>query len=60
MRERGALAEDVTNAAWTATTATLQEDKGTWRVEGGTDLDGDPLCLVVAPRDDGTFVVTVM
>jgi len=60
MRERGALAEDVTNAAWTETAATFQEDHRTWRVDGGVDLDGDALCLVVAPRDDGTLVVTLM
>jgi hypothetical protein len=26
----------------------------------GLDLDGEVVVLVVAPRDDGTFVVTVM
>jgi hypothetical protein len=60
MIERNIMAEDVNNAAFTATTAKFQRDKGTWRLEGGLDLDGEVVVLVVAPRDDGTFVVTVM
>lgn len=60
MAERNILAEDVNNAAFTATSAKLQEEHGTWRLEGGRDLDGDLVVLVVAPRDDGTFIVTVM
>jgi hypothetical protein len=36
------------NALVDATTATRPHDRGNWRVEGGADLDGDELTVIVA------------
>ncbi len=57
MDDRGASRADVRSALITATSARRQE-RGTWRVEGGRDLDGDDLTAVVDIEAD-VIVVTV-
>jgi hypothetical protein len=49
---------DVRHALWTATAAFRQADRGTWRVEGGLDIDGDPLTLICVIEAD-VIVVTL-
>jgi len=58
MIERGARRRDVENALLDATTATRQSDRDNWRVEGGADLDGDELTVIVALEAD-VVIVTV-
>ena len=41
-----------------ATSATEQRDRGCWRVQGGVDLDGDDLTVIVALEAD-VVVVTL-
>lgn len=57
MDDRRASRDDVRSALITATSARRQE-RGTWRVEGGRDLDGDGLTAVVDIEAD-VIVVTV-
>lgn len=58
--ERSANALDVEKAIWTATTAVYRAEDDSWRLDGGVDLDGDSLSVVLAFKDDGTArVVTV-
>lgn len=58
MDERGATREDVRNALRSSTDATWQPDRGTWKVTGGVDLDGDDLVCAVDIEDD-VIVVTI-
>lgn len=57
MEERNVTRRDIGHALRSATAAILQED-GSWRIEGGTDDDGEPLTVVVAFTGRGV-VVTV-
>ena len=54
---RGVQFGDIRHALKSCTTASLQ-DNGRWRMEGGTDLDGDVLTPVCAIEDE-VFVVTL-
>jgi len=54
---RRASRADVRNALVTATSSRRQ-DRGTWRVEGGQDLDGDDLTAIVDIEAD-VIVVTI-
>jgi len=47
MAQRGAIARDVISALVTATSATWQTDNQNYRVEGGVDLDGDEMTVIV-------------
>jgi len=60
MSSRGASAEDVKHAILSATSATEQADRKTIRLEGGTDIDGEDLKVVVAEDPRGLRIVTVM
>lgn len=51
-------AQDIKHAVLTATTAIAQE-QGKFRLEGGSDLDGDALAVVVREIQPGLFIVTV-
>ena len=57
MDTRGASRNDVRRALITATSARRQ-DRGTWRVEGGRDLEGDDLTAIVDIEAD-VIVVTL-
>jgi hypothetical protein len=58
--QRNASALDVKNAILTATTAVYREENDAWKLEGGVDLDDEPLSVVLAFKNDGTAkVVTV-
>ena len=56
--EANATRYDVQNALVTAKRALHQPANDRWRVEGGTDLDGDDLVLVVVFEGD-VVVITV-
>ena len=58
MADRGATVRDVLNALDTATDVTWQLDRQNWRVQGGTDLDGDDLTVIVDLEAD-VIVVTL-
>ena len=58
MADRGATREDLRSALVTATTAIRQPDRENWRIEGGTDNDGDDLTVIVDLEAD-VIVVTV-
>ena len=58
MQQRGADRNDVKNALISATSATWQDDHDTWRVAGGSDLDGDDLTVYVDIQAD-VVVVTI-
>jgi hypothetical protein len=57
MAERGATAADATTALSTSTSASLQAN-GNYRCDGGADLDGDDLTVIVALEAD-VVVITV-
>ena len=59
-RPDGIRAKDVETAVLSATTAVFNNEKLTWKLVGGTDIDGDALTVVVAVRDDGVLVVTLL
>ena len=56
MNERGVTERDLRRALQTATTASYQDDRENWRVDGGTDIDGDDLMLIC---DLGVDVIVV-
>lgn len=56
--ERSVQRVDLQEAMRTATNATFQSDRDTWRIDGGKDFDGDDLTVVVV-FDAGVVVVTV-
>jgi hypothetical protein len=58
MADRGATRVDLRSALVTATTAIRQPDRGNWRIEGGTDNDGDDLAVIVDLEAD-VIVVTL-
>ena len=63
MSERGVSAEDVKRAILTATSAQEQrEEQGDIRIrlEGGRDIDGGSLTVVVAEDQRGLRLVSVM
>jgi len=57
MRDRRLKRQEVARALVEATVAVAQDD-GTWRVDGGSDLDGEPVTLIVA-LDRGVLIVTI-
>ena len=57
MRERNATAEDIRAAIKTSTSCTAAQEER-WRLDGGTDLDGEALSVIVI-LDDGVLVVTL-
>jgi len=59
MPERGAQARDVECAVKTATSATWRPSDSSWRLSGGTDLDGQPLDVAVAIEGNTVRVITV-
>jgi hypothetical protein len=59
-RAGGIRARDVDEAVRTAMTAIWQADRGTWKLIGGTDLDGDPLTVVVAIDDDRSVTLVTV
>jgi hypothetical protein len=59
MQERSAEPGDVKNAILTAAVAIEQEENAV-RLEGGTDLDGDSLTVVVREIQPGLFIITVL
>jgi|GEM_PF-1621737 len=58
MNERGVTLRDVQSAMASATSAAWHETEETWRVNGGTDLEGDPLVLCVVVNWD-VLLVTI-
>jgi hypothetical protein len=58
MSTRGAKAADVRNALVSAAVARWQSDRGTWRVEGGVDTEGDELTVIAVLQTD-VVVVTI-
>jgi hypothetical protein len=61
MQERGATESDVAEAVKTATSAEPGTDRpNRWRLSGGSDLDGDPLDVVVAVQGNTVTVVTLI
>ena len=56
--EAGARWADIKSAILTATVAKEQAE-GRVRLEGGTDLEGEPLTVVVREVQPGLLVVTV-
>lgn len=50
MNERKVTQADLRAALSNASRAIYQETENRWRLEGGADLDGDPLTLVVQFR----------
>jgi len=58
MQERGAVLADVQSALLTATRASWQQEHSSWRVTGGSDLDGDD--LTVAVEFTGELLVRTM
>lgn len=56
--EANATRFDIQNALRSARRALHQPEKDRWRVEGGTDLDGDELVLVVV-FEGALVVITV-
>ena len=58
MDERGASTDDVCNALLTAKRAAYEPERDRWKINGGTDLDGDTLVVVVAIAAD-VVVVTL-
>ena len=59
-RAGGIRARDVEEAVRTATAAAWQPDRGTWKLTGGMDLDGDPLTVVVAIDDDRSVTLVTV
>lgn len=59
MRLRNADPRDVDSAIHSATVA-IEQDEGAVRLEGGSDLDGDPLTVVVREIRPGLLVITVI
>jgi len=58
MLDRGATVRDVRNALLCAEIAVPQRERDNWRVEGGVDLDGDDLTVIVDLEAD-VVVVTL-
>jgi hypothetical protein len=57
--ERGVRAADIRRALLTSTAANVGDRPDRWVVDGGTDIDGDALTLVVRLVQPGLYVVTV-
>jgi hypothetical protein len=57
-RNASASPGDVQQAIQTATLAKYDTSKKTWRIEGGRDLDGDDLTVVLVLEDDHGRLVT--
>ena len=48
MEERNATIDDIESAVSSATSATHDTERGTWKLTGGSDVDGDTLTVCVA------------
>jgi len=60
MEQRSVQLEDIREAILTATTIDISDDgPNRWVLSGGSDLDGDPLKVVVKLTGNTTWVVTV-
>lgn len=61
MRERGVKWLDLKIALETATAAQWQDEHGTWKVTGGTDVQGDPLttAMVVVCESEDVYLWTL-
>ncbi len=60
MAARSVVMEDVTAAIATATVCTYSSTEDTWRVEGGQDLDGTSLIVVLSIRGSVLRLITVI
>ena len=58
MLERGAHPRDVRRALLTATAAIYQDERNSWRLDGGMDTDGDDL-MVICNLEADVIVVTL-
>lgn len=58
MEQRDVSDSDVVSALISATIATRQSESGAYRVEGGTDMAGDGLIVIVAVEAD-LIVITM-
>lgn len=58
MAERAVTDDDVRHALITATSARLQVDRGSYRVDGGVDVSGNDLTVIVALLDN-VLVITI-
>jgi hypothetical protein len=56
--QRNAQAADIREAILTARTAVWRAEEDTWRLEGGRDLDGDNLTVVVAIEGNEVRLIT--
>jgi hypothetical protein len=56
-RKHNVTRKDIASGLATATRVSHQADNDRWRIEGGHDLDGDGLTVIVA-FEDGVIVVT--
>ena len=59
MEERNAQARDIRAAVLSATHAQWDEEAGTWVLQGGQDIDGIDLTVVVSDDGYGVNLVTV-
>jgi hypothetical protein len=59
-RERNATVSDIRNAILTAKIATWREDDRSWRLSGGTDIDGDHLDVAVGIEGNEVRIITVL
>lgn len=59
MGERGVQSRDIASALGSATKATYRNDRGTWTLEGGLDLDEQRALTVVIAFTEATVVVTI-
>lgn len=58
MDARSITIRDVLNALQTATAARYDDDRRTWRLTGGVDLDGEETRVVICTPNPGVVVVT--
>jgi len=59
MNQRNADADDVVEGIKTSTNCLWQPKEGTWRLDGGADLDGDDFDGICVVLDDDVLVVTL-
>ena len=59
MPQRNATLEDIETAVCSATAAKHDPEKGTWKLTGGADIDGDSLDVCVAIEGNVVRVVTL-
>jgi len=59
MDERNVSMRDVLTALRSATQARYDDERATWKLTGGQDVDGDGLDVVIKTPTPGVVVVTV-